>query len=49
MEEKRHNNWKQILLVFLVNAPLMLLVGFISSLINDIAAFKAAHAIDDSF
>lgn len=42
-------SWKQALFLFLINAPLMLLVGFISSLINDIAAFKAAHAIDHSF
>ena len=41
--------WQQVLLIFLINAPLMLLVGFVSSLINDIAAFKAAHAIDDTF
>ena len=41
--------WQQALLIFLINTPLMLVVGFISSLINDIAAFKAAHAIDDSF
>ena len=41
--------WQQALFIFLVNAPLMLLVGFVSSLLNDIAAFKAAHAIDDSF
>ena len=42
-------SWKQALLIFFINAPIMLLVGFVSSLINDIIAFKAAHAIDDSF
>ena len=42
-------SWKQILIMFFANAPLMLLVGFISSLLNDIVAFKAAHAIDDTF
>ena len=41
--------WQQVLFSFVITAPLMLLVGFISSLINDIAAFKAAHAIDHSF
>ena len=41
--------WQQALLIFLINAPLMLLIGFISSLINDIMAFKAAHAIDHTF
>lgn len=42
-------SWQQALFIFVVNAPLMLIVGFISSLINDIVAFKAAHAIDDTF
>lgn len=42
-------SWQQALFIFLINTPLMLLVGFVSSLINDIAAFKAAHAIDNSF
>ena len=41
--------WQQTLFMFLINAPLMILVGFVSSLINDLAAFKAAHAIDHSF
>ena len=49
MQGKDPLSWKQMLLSFLINAPLMILVGFISSLINDVAAFKAAHAIDDSF
>ncbi len=34
---------------FLVNIPIMLLVGFVSSLINDIAAYKVAHMIDSDF
>lgn len=42
-------SWQQALFIFVVNAPLMLIVGFISSLINDVVAFKAAHAIDDTF
>lgn len=42
-------SWQQALFIFVVNAPLMLIVGFVSSLINDVVAFKAAHAIDDTF
>ena len=42
-------SWQQALFLFIVNAPLMIIVGFVSSLINDIMAFKAAHAIDHSF
>ena len=42
-------HWQQVLLIFLINTPLMLLVGFVSSLLNDIMAFKAAHAIDHNF
>ncbi len=34
---------------FLINIPIMLLVGFVSSLINDIAAYKVAHIIDSDF
>lgn len=41
--------WQQALLIFLINTPLMLLVGFVSSLINDLMAFKAAHSIDHNF
>ncbi len=42
-------SWKQALFNFLVNMPILLIVGFISSLINDLAAYKAAHHIDNSF
>lgn len=49
IQGKEPLHWQSALFIFLINAPLMLLVGFISSLINDIAAFKAAHAIDNSF
>lgn len=48
IEGKDPLTWKQALFIFLLNTPLMLLVGFVSSLINDIVAFKAAHAIDNS-
>lgn len=34
---------------FLINIPIMLLVGFVSSLINDIGAYKVAHMIDSDF
>ena len=40
---------QQILFSFLINMPILLLVGFISSLINDLAAYKAAHRIDHTF
>ena len=42
-------SWKQMLFNFLINMPILLIVGFISSLINDLAAYKAAHRIDKSF
>ena len=36
-------------LSFLINIPIMLLVGFVSSLINDVGAYKIAHMIDSDF
>ena len=33
----------------LINIPIMLLVGFVSSLINDVGAYKVAHMIDSEF
>lgn len=42
-------SWKQALFNFLVNMPILLIVGFVSSLINDLTAYKAAHHIDNSF
>lgn len=39
----------QCLISFLINIPIMLLVGFVSSLINDIGAYKVAHLIDEDF
>ena len=38
----------QTLLNMAISAPLMLLVGFTSSLISDIFAFKVAHKVDPS-
>jgi hypothetical protein len=32
-----------------ISIPIMLLVGFVSSLINDIGAYKVAHMIDSDF
>ena len=42
-------NGKAILLSMLINMPILLLVGFVASLINDLAAYKAAHYIDHTF
>ena len=39
----------QAFISMLVNIPIMLLVGFVSSLINDIGAYKVAHLIDSDF
>lgn len=39
----------QCLLNLLFQAPIMLLVGFVSSLINDLFAYKVAHRIDSDF
>ncbi len=33
----------------LITAPIMLLVAYVSSLINDVFAYKAAHSIDKTF
>ena len=46
---KIYNTPEQCGISFLVNIPIMLLVGFVSSLINDIAAYKVAHMIDSDF
>ena len=39
----------QMGLSFLINIPILLIVGFVSSLINDIGAYKVAHMIDENF
>lgn len=39
----------QALVSMLISIPIMLLVGFVSSLINDVAAYKVAHMIDEDF
>ena len=39
----------QAFVSMLINIPIMLLVGFVSSLINDVMAYKVAHMIDADF
>lgn len=46
---KIYNTPEQAFASMLVNIPIMLLVGFVSSLINDIGAYKVAHMIDSDF
>ena len=36
-------------IMFLINVPIMLLVGFVSSLINDVLAYRVARKIDGEF
>lgn len=38
-----------VLISMLIAAPIMLIVGFTSSLISDIFAYKVAHHVDSSF
>ncbi len=42
------STWDKALISMGVNFPIMILVGFVSSLISDIFAFKVAHHIDPS-
>ena len=44
-----YNTPSQAFFSMLLNIPIMLLVGFVSSLINDIGAYKVAHLIDSDF
>jgi len=44
-----HTGWKTAIITFFINAPILLLVGFVSSLIADLTAYKAAHHIDSNF
>ena len=44
-----YNTPSQAFFSMLLNIPIMLLVGFVSSLINDIGAYKVAHMIDSDF
>ena len=40
---------KQALVTFLISIPFLLIVGFTSSLINDVGAYQVAHKIDENF
>ena len=42
-------NLTSVLVNMLIAAPVMLLVGFTSSLISDVFAYKVAHKVDDTF
>jgi len=42
-------DFRSAVLNFLFNLPIMLIVGFVSSLLSDITAYRAAHRIDSSF
>ena len=44
-----HLSATQILLSLLLQMPFILIVGFVSSLISDLAAYKIAHSIDKRF
>ena len=44
-----YNTASQAFASMLINIPIMLLVGFVSSLINDVGAYKVAHMIDSEF
>lgn len=46
---KTFSNMGEMFLNMLIAFPIMLLVGFISSLISDIFAYKVAHKIDPNF
>ncbi|MCQ2793238.1 MAG: hypothetical protein MJ221_02280 [Bacilli bacterium] len=42
----KSSSWDRALISMAINCPIMILVGFTSSLISDIFAFKVAHHID---
>ena len=42
-------SFTEALINLAIQAPLMLLVGFVSSLLSDIGAYKIAHSIDETF
>ena len=44
-----YNTPSQAFASLVINIPIMLLVGFVSSLINDIGAYRIAHRIDSNF
>lgn len=44
-----HQGWGAAAFSLVVTAPLMILVGFVSSLLSDLGAYKVAHHIDHTF
>lgn len=46
---KLYSTPQQAWMSLIINIPIMLLVGFVSSLINDVGAYKIAHMIDENF
>lgn len=44
-----HLTAEKIVIGLLIQMPFMLVVGFVSSLINDLGAYKMAHRIDKNF
>lgn len=44
-----YTSLKSTFISMIIAAPVMLLVGFTSSLISDIFAYKVAHKVDDTF
>ncbi len=45
----RNMTFQECMISWLLSVPLMLLVGFVSSLISDIGAYKIAHSVDKNF
>lgn len=46
---KIYSTPEQAIMSMLINIPIMLLVGFVSSLISDLGAYRVAHMIDENF
>ena len=46
---KVYSSPKQAFMTFLISIPFLLIVGFTSSLINDVGAYRVAHRIDKNF
>ena len=46
---KIYSTPQQAIMSMIINIPIMLLVGFVSSLISDLGAYRVAHMIDENF
>ena len=46
---KIYSTPQQAIMAMIINIPIMLLVGFVSSLISDLGAYRVAHMIDKNF